>query len=281
MKFLFDNRIELLYGLDYCINREKGQLKQYNTKENNLYLDTFYDIYLSQVSNELKNKIIEIGDYHLKAEYVLNHNDITIFNSASLDDYFDKIKEFQEKVISDIKNDQYIEKIDLNKLKKFYDMNLSENINIILSMFISGGFGIYNGDSTIVLGIKYSNKLKKYKVTGNIVNKIYHEFSHPYIHKILETHKLSINNQDNNIDSCYKDEQAYLEELLVRTMEIIFSSFIYGENYIEWALNEQDNMNFKQVRTFVNMYLKNINSINNFTDYIKVLIINNLLNKQI
>lgn len=277
MNFLFDNKIELLYGLDYCINREKSFMKQFNTKESNSYLEAFYNIYKANVSNEIKNKIMAIGDYHFKAEYVLNNYDMSSFNVPYFKEYFDKNKELQEKIIADIKNDQYLEKIDLKLLKNFYCMNLSDNINIILSMFISGGFGIFNGNSNIILGIKYSTKLKKYKITGNIVSKIYHEFSHPYIHKIIADKKIQIKNKDNNIDDCYTNDSGYLEELLVRVMEIIFSSLIYGDEYIKWALNEEDKMNFRQVRKFVNLYFKNIKNINNINDYINLLLSNNLL----
>ena len=80
MKFLFDKNVEMLYGLNYCINREKNCLKQYNTKENNSYLDEFYNIYLNNIDILVKQKIISIGDYHKLLEYYLNKGYISFID---------------------------------------------------------------------------------------------------------------------------------------------------------------------------------------------------------
>lgn len=268
MNFSFNNNIELIYGLDYCINREKNNIKQYNTKEKNKYLDEFYDIYLKNISQEVKDRVILIGEYHKKAEYILNDNDLLFINNINaFDSWFKKIKVLQNKIIEDIMNDKYLENFDLTSLKEFYNMDLGK-VEIILSMFISGGFGLLADNTYCILGVKYNLKLKKYKITGNLVSKIYHEVSHSYIRKALFYKKINIHNND-AIDKCYQEN--YIEELLVRTIEIIFASKIYGKEYYFWALKNQDNQGFISVKKYIALYYKNEDKINNFNDFIELI----------
>lgn len=267
MNFSFDNYMELIYGLDYCINREKNNIKQYNTKENNKYLDEFYNIYLNNISQEVKDRIEQIGEYHKKAEYILNKKDLSFININAFEQWFEKIKVIQNRIIEDIKNDKYLENFDLTSLKEFYDMDLGK-VEIILSMFISGGFGLSTDNTYCILGVKYNSKLEKYRITGTLISKIYHEVSHPYIKKSLLDKKLNIKNND-KVDKCYRDSRT--EELLARIIEIIFASKICGKEYLSWALKNQDEQGFVSVKKYIDLYYKNENIIKNFNDLIELI----------
>lgn len=267
MNFSFDIYMELIYGLDYCINREKNNIKQYNTKENNKYLDEFYNIYLNNISQEVKDRIEQIGEYQKKAEYILNKKDLSFININAFEQWFEKIKVIQNRIIEDIKNDKYLENFDLTSLKEFYDMDLGK-VEIILSMFISGGFGLSTDNTYCILGVKYNSKLEKYRITGTLISKIYHEVSHPYIKKSLLDKKLNIQNND-KVDKCYRD--SHTEELLARIIEIIFASKIYGKEYLSWALKNQEEQGFVSVKKYIDLYYKNENIIKNFNDLIELI----------
>jgi len=267
MKFIFNKQIELLYGLDYCLNRENNELKQYNTKEENIYLDEFYKVYKENITDDIKAKIKELGEYHQKAEYIFTNNDLSFFDTSIFNDWFENIKELQLKILSDIQKDEYLKNIDLNSLKKFYTMDLGE-VTIILSMFISGGFGLHINNTYCILGVKFSNKLNRYKITGNLISKIYHEVSHPYLKKRLLNKKIKIKTPE-LINDCYKNN--FKEELLARTFEIIFASKAYGKDYIEWAIQEQNNQGFGLIHNYIKLYLNNYSNIKDINDYIKLL----------
>ena len=119
MKFEFDKNIEILYGLSYCINREKNDLKDYNTKDNNKYLDDFYNIYLNNIDDSVKDKIISIGDYQRLAEYYFNNGDMSFIDCSIFDSYFENSKLYYNKVMKDICSNKHLDKVDFNYLKKF------------------------------------------------------------------------------------------------------------------------------------------------------------------
>lgn len=276
MKVEIDKNIEILYGLSYCINREKNDLKDYNTKENNKYIDDFYNIYLNNIDDSVKNKILSIGDYHRLAKYYFNNGDMSFIDCSIFDSYFENSKLYYDMVIKDICSNKYLDKVDFDSLKKFYNLDLG-NVNIYVSLFISGGFGIYTDRSIIILGFKYNKEKDKYGVNGTLVCKLYHEFSHPYVSRIIENKGIELINSNNEVSDYYKDN--YIEELLVRTMETIFSSKIFGNEYISWAIENEEKNGFELVKDFVSVYLKNEKYIKNINDYIIVLLENILINE--
>jgi hypothetical protein len=101
---MFNKNIEILYGLSYCINREKGKLKIYNTKEKNELIDSFYKIYINNITSEIKEKMISIGDYEKISRYALENKNIDFLDISIFDEYFSKLDTISEKVINDIKN---------------------------------------------------------------------------------------------------------------------------------------------------------------------------------
>ena len=281
MTFMFNKNIEILYGLSYCINREKGKLKIYNTKEKNELIDSFYKIYINNITSEIKEKMISIGDYEKISRYALENKNIDFLDISIFDEYFSKLDTISEKIINDIKNKKGVNKINLTKLKDFYGFNLTDDIKIYLSMFIGGGFGLFvNNSSNIVLGIKYNKEKSRYGVCGTTVCKIYHEFSHPYIKKIISMEHLKLNKPDKKTIDCY-DESDKTEETLVRVMELIFSSEIFGDDYLKWAIEEQNKAGFKNVEKIIKTYINNKKKIKSINNLIYFLLENNLLVKEL
>lgn len=278
MTWMFNKNIEILYGLSYCINRENNKLKLYNTKEDNELIDIFYDIYIKNITTEIKEKIMSIGHYGKLARYALENKVIDFINYSWFDEYFARLNTISDQIINDIKKKNGVNKINLTRLKEFYGFNLTDNVVIELSLFISGAFGIYvNNSSHIVLGIKYNKEKKQYGVCGTAVCKIYHEFSHPYINKLVDEHKLKLEKSDKPKCEAYKGDLT--EETLVRIMEIIFSYEIFGSDYLKWAIEEQNKAGFKSVEKIIKTYINNKENIKNINNFINVLLGNNLLIK--
>ena len=71
MKIGFNNNLEALYGIDYCINRDRNVIKQDETEENS-YFNDLYRIYIEKVPDEVRDSVASIGDYRRKAEFALN-----------------------------------------------------------------------------------------------------------------------------------------------------------------------------------------------------------------
>lgn len=273
---LFNKNIEILYGLSYCINREEGNLKLYNTKEDNEIINIFYNIYDNSITPQIKEKVKSIGNYGKLALYALENEKIDFIDYSLFNDYFAELDKIKDKIINDVKNKNGVSKIDFDKVRKFYGFNLSDRVMIYLSIFISGAFGNYANDcSNIVLGIKYNREKDQYGVCGTAVCKIYHEFSHPYINRIVNIYDLKLNNIDNVLCAGYDGDRT--EETLVRAMEIIFSYDIFGSDYLKWAIDEQNKVGFVNVSKFVDLFMKN--KYSNIDDFIESLVFNNMLIK--
>ena len=268
MKYSFNNNLEALYGIDYCVNRNQNIIKQNEVAEEQSYFDELYRIFLEHVTDEVRDDTLGIGDYRRKAEYVLSGTnalpDLTAFQ-----DFFLKFQPLQEKVIADIQNDETLRRINLDSLKAFFGIDDADDIDVILSMFINNGFGVYNGSDNIILGVKYSPELGRYKVSERIADSIYHDFSYPHIRALLEDEGIQAKN----------GQTGYLEENIARVLEIIFASRVYGDEYIEKMLSAQDKMRLGQVRVFLSVFLENRPRITTLKDYTDLLLETGLISK--
>jgi hypothetical protein len=142
---------------------------------------------------------------------------------------------------------------------------------VYLSFFVSGGFGfMYDNKSIIVLGVKYNSEKDSYGVSGTLVCKLIHEFSHPYIEKTISNLGIFLTENEDTPPEFYKGN--YLEESLVRVMEIILSNKIFGEEYERWAVNEQLRAGFTIVPKMLKVYYDNARTIENINDFIRLLI---------
>lgn len=268
LELCFDDNIDLFYGLNYCINRRNQTPKVYNTKEQTPIIQDFYELFQEESNSDIERAVFEMGEFQNIAIAAMSAPAI---DCPALRNYLKEKKAIKQCVIRDIQEKPGLDRIDFNSIKDFYGFNLSDKIIVYLSFFVSGGFGFLSGNkSIIVLGVKYDSEKDSYGVSGTLVCKLIHEFSHPYIKEIVLNHKLSLAENKDIPPKYYKEN--YLEEILVRVMEIIFSSKIFGEEYEKWATDEQLRAGFTVVPRILKLYYDNFKTINNITDFIHVLI---------
>ena len=267
MKILFNNNLESLYAIDYCINRGQNIIRQAENLPNQDFFDELYRVYLEKISDVARDDAVSIGDYHRKAEYALNPQN-TLPELGAFQSYFIQKKDLQNAIIADAENSEAITQLHLEGLRSFFGIANDNSINIVLSMFINGGFGIFNGESNIILGVKYDSTTSRYKIANYDVNNVYHDFSAPYVHMYLYEEGINING-----------DVEQLSEIITRVLEIIFTSRLYGDQYIESALQAQDKMRLGQIRIFLSEYLENKAKIYALKDYVDILLADGLVAK--
>lgn len=267
MKIQFNNNLEALYAIDYCVNRGQNIIQQTENLPNQEFFDELYRLFLEKISDVARDDAVSIGDYHRKAEFALNPQNI-LPDLTAFQTYFSQNKELQNKIIADVENSEAITSLHLDGLRSFFNIDENNDINIILTMFINGGFGIFNGESNIILGTKYNPETNHYEIAKNDINNIYHDFAAPYVHMYLYEEGI---NENGDIEQ--------LSEVITRVLEIIFTSRIYGDSYIESALQAQDKMRLGQIRIFLSIYLENKAKIFTLKDYVGLLLENGLAAK--
>ena len=268
LDFRFNNNIDLLYGLNYCVNRKNNCLKAYNTKEKTPIVTDFYELFQKEYSEDIEQVVLGAGEFQNIAIAAM---DSTNIDCPSLRDYLERKESIKKRVIKDILQKPGLNQIDFERIKKFYGFDLGDEIIVYLSFFVSGGFGfMYDNKSIIVLGVKYNSEKDSYGVSGTLVCKLIHEFSHPYIDKTISNLGIFLMENEDTPPEFYKGN--YLEESLVRVMEIILSNKIFGEEYERWAVNEQLRAGFTIVPKMLKVYYDNARTIENINDFIWLLI---------
>jgi hypothetical protein len=269
MKVQFNNDLEALYGIDYCINRRQNIIKQPEIPEEKHFFDELVRIYLEKVPETTREDVAAVGDYHRKAEYVLNPQnalpDLSAFN-----DFFSSVQDLQERIILDVSRSPELKQLQLDELRDYLGIDNSADINLILSMFVSGGFGVFNGSSNLILGVRYDEGEQRYRLADRLANPVNPELAYPYVHMKLYEDGIHANDRP----SASLDQ--YTEELITRVLEIYFTSRLYGNDFIERALTSQ-NANLAQTRIFLSVYLENQNNIKKLDDYINLLLGDGLL----
>ena len=230
--------------------------------------NNFYDLFEKNYSDSAKRLVANMGEYENIAIAALSAKST---DYPILIDYLKKTNDTKRRVIEDILKKPGLDQIDFGHIKTFYGLNLSDEIVTYLSFFVSGGFGfMYDNKSTIVLGVKYNLEKNYYGVSGTLVCKLIHEFSHPYVGEIIHKNNLSLTRHEDTPPEYYLEN--YLEEALVRAMEIIFSSEIFGEEYKNWATKKQADADFMLTIKILDNYYANQESIKDISDFIRNLI---------
>lgn len=264
--FSFDLKIDLLYGLNYCMNREKGELKPYNTTEKTKIIEDFYTLY-SQQSDVDTKQIAAFGDFQQIAKKALSEHSV---HFPVLEQYLMSLSPLKQRVTEDFLRKPGLNEIQFSQIKSFFGFSLSDSVNIYLSFFVSGGFGFFlDNKSVIVLGVKYDKVKDQYGTNGTLVCKIIHEFAHPYVKKAINGRNIVFVNND-NVPYYYANNKA--EEVLTRVVEIIFSGRIFGQEYINWAVEEQRRDGFWNVGGIVEKYIENRSIIQKFDDLLELAI---------
>lgn len=268
MKYVFNNNLESLYAIEYGANRSKNIIKQPENSAEQDFFDELYRTYLAKIPDRIRDDVLLIGDYHQVADYALDPQkplpDLSAFH-----DFFLKYAPIQEQIISNVQNSELVRQLNLDAFKDFIGIDPASDINIILTMFINGGFGVFNGNSNVILGVQYDPAIAQYGIASDTNKTIYREIAYPYVQMLTSRENLSLPNAPSD----------YLDELLARAIEIIFLAHIYGEDYVNSALAEQDHMNLAQARIFLSVYLENKNKVTNLQDFVNLLLENELLLK--
>lgn len=259
MKIAFNNQLEALYAIDYCVNRGQNIIKQPDAAEEKQYFDELYRIFLEKVSDVVRDDAIRIGDYHRKAEYVFG-KDNPLPDLSAFDEFFLSKRSLQDRIISDISNGPVIQSLHLDALRSYFNINAEHEINIIPSLFVSSVFSVFNGENNLIVGVGYNPATSHYEIANRLTNEIYYEFARPHIQMALYEKNLGLNGNT-----------EFLVELVARVLEIVFSTRIYGKDYIETAIQSQDKMRLGQLRIFLSIYLENQSKIYNLQNYIQLL----------
>ncbi len=264
MKIAYNNNLEALYGIDYCINRDRNIIRQDIISDEKGYFDELYRIYLEKIPNNVRSDVESIGDYRRKAEYALNGLQ-QLPDLSALSGLFMRAKGFQDRTISDIENDANFRKLNLEQKKDFFGIDEADEIDVILSMFLNGGFGVFNGSSNIILGAKFNPGTGKYTIADGVSGQIYHDFSYPYVQMLVKEQGIRANND--------RIDEGYLEEVITRVLEIVFAAPQENEEeFFESALARQDKVSLNLVRIFLSEYLENRHNIANLRDYVDLLL---------
>ncbi len=269
MKIQFNNNLEALYAVDYCVNRGQNIIQQSGVANNQAFLDELYRIFLEKVSDTARDDAVSLGDYHRKAEYALNPEN-PLPDLTPIMEYFEQQKPLQDKIIADIEANNTLSDLHLDGLRDFLGIDQAIEINVIPSQFINHGFGVFNGSSNFVIGAK-ADESGTYSLVDLAPEEVYHDYAYPYVHMYLYENGLGMTSGANNAE--------YLDELITRVLTIIFSSRIKGDGYIESALSSQDRMHLGQARIYLSEYLENQSKIFNLKDFIDILIKDGLISK--
>ena len=230
MKIEFDKRLELIYGLIYCVDRDMNNKLHPGLCVSELpkYYDVFYSLYKNNASEELVEYIKEYGinnnwvqpakialslddDYNiienddLKQEIITrknrNYNKVKIETllkefvlKANYDEFYNNHKSVYDKIVNSFKKSMNgCKAFYQDFFKEFYGYTLKE-IVIKLYNFTSGSMGIIVGDYQYY--IQRVDNIGQTEDEFNFKTKhinIIHELSHPYILPY-------INKYFNNID---------------------------------------------------------------------------------
>lgn len=223
MNVCFDRRTELIFGIQYCFNRDYPEIIYPGTcfffDSMPSYCDRFYQMYGKGITPEFEEYIRSGGldSYGRTVDIVLSMNSDyqvsdtpevraiakanPLFNLEKLNAF---LKEFTDKAeyegfcdlnqqVYDIAASAYMEVLNANEtsidrvLEDFYGYSLGE-MKVILCSFISGCFGMQREGELI--------NVSKYKNIGDenspqtdprfIIISCLHEFSHPYVNPMTE-----------------------------------------------------------------------------------------------
>ena len=294
MKIEFDKRLELIYGLLYCVD------KDYQTGPNGLYkteLDSyckeFYDMYKKGVDKELIDYIRNYGfgtygqtaeialcldnDYNLKID-----NNIKEMNNPNFDK--DKIEILLKRFVENSNYEQFYEKHQnlynniINSFKKSmseYDIFESDFISefygyklgkkcIKLYNFTSGSMGILKDDyQYYIQRVENINKDENNIVFKPKLTNLIHEFSHPYINPLMDKYFSEVDmtsllneSQEHGLDNCYRTQDAVLKEYGVRAVQIYLGKNYMSEQYINEQIESQKNSGYNHIEKLVELFNK-------------------------
>lgn len=222
MNIGFDKRLELIYGILYCVNKDlNNELhKGLFIEEMPKYCNEFYEMYKKGISDEFKKYIINYGmsgsweipavialsldeNYNIIENEYLNlyvKKNMPNYNKEELEKNLKKFvmksnyekfytnhNLFYSNIVNEYKKSMNeFNVFDKNVIENFYGYKIG-NMEIKLYNFTTGSCGILV-DKNIYYIQRVDNSGKdennfKFKCK---INNIFHEFSHPYIAPLVE-----------------------------------------------------------------------------------------------
>ena len=240
MKIGFDKRLELIYGLVYCVDKDMNHtlLPGLFVEELPTYCREFYELYRENISKDLFQYIKDYGmngDWNQPAiialsmdeNYNIVNNDF-LFNQvvmknknfdrvklekvlkefvlkSNYDNFFDKHTNFYNKIVNSYKESMSkYKEFDENFILDFYGYRLG-NLSIKLYNFTSGSQGLLIGQNQY-----YVQRVDNIgKDENNFIFKpklitLIHEFSHPYINPLVDKYLKNI-----SFSSIYQETKEF------------------------------------------------------------------------
>ena len=119
MKVSFNNTLESLYAIEYCASRDRSIIKQrFDSEQEGAFFNEIYRLCIEKIPRETRYFVMDLGDYHRIAEYVLMGSgelpDLTI-----LKNYFAQNDTVHQRIISDIKDDETLRRLNFAELSAF------------------------------------------------------------------------------------------------------------------------------------------------------------------
>lgn len=259
MKIAFNNKLEAIYAIDYCINRSQNIIGKSVPSEDESFLNELYRTYLEKISDTVRDDVIQLGDFHRKASYVFSASEM-LPDLSVFDDFFARNRSLQDRVIADIASGPVMSELHLDALRSFFAINDEHEINIVPSLFINSAFGVFTGETNIIVGVSYNPSSARYEIADRLISDIYYEFARPQVQMYLYEKDVRIE----------KDTEL-LAELITRVLNIVFCTRIYGQEHVESSLRAQSN-GLGQLRIYLSVYLENQSKIYTLADYVQLLL---------
>lgn len=266
-----DKRLELLFGLQYCLWRDGLLQDDYLQETNKQYCDDFYNLYKKYARPELieyiKNGGFDTFGRVCKLAYSLDENYNIKDNEASKEveqrnpnynrelmskylqvfvkesnydgfiedhkEYFDAIQNlFEEKL-------NYMVKYDERMITDFYGYKMDMSVKVF--NFAKGSFGVSFEDKSIyTASVRPPRNDKEVVLIGNgVIGTLFHEFSHPYCNPLgykyfsdKDFTNLFNESKQNGLESCYNNGVTIINEYMVRAVQVFLSNkYLPKEKY--------------------------------------------------
>lgn len=284
----FDKRLELIFGLQYCVFKDNNIEYDIFSENNKNYCEEFYRMYKYNASRELidyiknggfdtYNRTVEIVN-SLDENYSINEDE-NIKNIIKNNRNFDKnklellLKDFvtesnYEKFYEEHK-EYYNEVIDLfkEKLNKFVEFNekiITDfygfklcDFQIKLFNFTLCSFGTKFGDKITYIANTYpsSNEKEPVRIPDTIIATLFHEYSHPYCNPLgykyfnnIDISNIVNESKENGLENSY-DGITVINEYVVRAVQVYLTTKYLPKEYY----NPLNDINRHKKRGFVHI----------------------------
>ena len=271
MDISFDKRLELLFGLQYCVFKDNN-IKQDIFQENNKqYCEEFYNLYKNNASEELieyiknggldtYNRTVDISD-SLDENYKIIENEKIKkissnnknFNKDKLDmllnefivksnyeKFYENHKCYYNQVVEIFKKSlNYLTQYDDKMITDFYGYKIND-FQIKVFNFTRGSFGMEFDNKITYIANTYpsDNEEEPVRIPNRIITTLFHEFSHPYCnplgYKYFDENnikKIEEESIQNGLEDCYHGI-TIINEYMVRVVQMYLSKkYIPNEYY--------------------------------------------------